>query len=259
MSIDGTAPAPAPSAPVTPKSNSFARIAGALFAPAKTFQEIAWRPDITVPLILLVLVSYLTLAVVAPRMDWDAVTAKQVEQVKKKNPNMSEADIQRMGKISKSVGSVMAWVSPLLMVLWYLLMAGVLLLAFRLMGGEGNFKQALSATLYAWLPMILLSIVTAIVVAMRGSFDPTTAATLVKSNPAFLVDMQEHPVLFSFLSSFDLFTVWTLVLLVFGFSSLSKLSRAKSAAIVVVMFLVVLVIKLGFAAMTAAMSGGAGA
>jgi hypothetical protein len=250
---------PEPSAPLAPKSNSFARIAGALFAPAKTFEEIARRPDITLPLIILVILGYISMAVIAPKVDWDAMTSVQAEQMKKKNPNASDADIQKMARIGKAVGTVGLWTAPILGIVWWLIIAGVLLLAFRLMGGEGNFKQALSATLYAWMPLVLLSIVTTIVVALRGSVDVTQMATVVKSNPGLLVDMKVHPVLFSLLSSIDLFTIWTLVLLTFGFSSLSKLTRGRSAAIVVVMFIVMIVIKVGFSALGAAVSGGGAA
>jgi hypothetical protein len=257
MTVGDTVPAPA--APEPKKSNSFARIAGALFAPAKTFQEIAWRPDITVPLIVIVLFGYLSTAVIIPRMDWDAVITTQAEAAKKKNAQMSEADIARMGRIMKAGGQVVAWAMPVVLIAWYLLIAGALLLAFRLMGGEGNFKQAFSATLYAWMPLLLLGIVMTIIVLMRGTFDPTQAATMVRSSPAFLIDMKAHPVLFSFVSTFDIFLLWTVALLVFGFSSLSKLSRGKSAAIVIVMFVVLTVIKVGLAALGALMAGGAGA
>ncbi|HEX7707197.1 MAG TPA: hypothetical protein VF701_12130, partial [Thermoanaerobaculia bacterium] len=76
--------------------------------------------------------------------------------------------------------------------------------------------------------------------------------TMVKSNPGFLVDASDRPVLYSLLTSIDLFTIWTIVLLVFGFSALSKLSRGKTAAIIVTLWFVMLAIKLGFAAIGAA-------
>ncbi|HEY0140610.1 MAG TPA: Yip1 family protein [Thermoanaerobaculia bacterium] len=252
MSVDYTVPAPpAPPAPEPPATNSFARLAGALFAPAKTFAEIARRPDILVPLIVIVLIGYVSTFLIIPKMDWSAIHEQQAEQVKKRNPNVTDADMERMSRFAEATGKVMGWISPLLMLLWYVVVAGVMLLAFRLMGGEGNFKQAFSATLYAWLPLVILSIVMTIVVTLKGSFDPTQAATLVKSNPAFLVDQKTQPVLFSLLSSFDVFTIWTLVLLTFGFSALSKFSRAKSAVIVVVLWGITIVIKIGLAAVQA--------
>jgi hypothetical protein len=138
------------------------------------------------------------------------------------------------------------------MIIWYVIVAGVLLLAFRLLGGEGNFAQAFSVTLYSWIPYVILTIITAIVVVAKGSFDPMAAATLVKSNPAFLVNMKEQFVLYTLLSMIDVFTVWMLALLIIGFASVSKFSKAKSAAIVIPLGLVLAVIRLGFAAMNAA-------
>jgi len=239
-----------------PTKNFFQRLAGALFAPAETFEDIARKPDIVAPLILLIAIGYLTTFLVMPIMDWDAMANAQIEQMRAKNPNITEADAERMVKMGMGMGKVMGWVGPFFAVIWWLIVAGVLLIAFRLFGGEGNFAQALSATLYAWLPLTLFSIVMAIVARARGSFDPTQAATMVKSNPAFLVDLKEQPVLFSLLSSFDLFTIWTIILLIFGFAALSRLSKGKSAAVVISLWIVMLVIKVGFATLGAAMQKG---
>jgi hypothetical protein len=86
----------------------------------------------------------------------------------------------------------------------------------------------------------------------QHAFDPTKAATIVKSNPAFLVDMKDHPVLYSLLSQFDIFTLATIALLVIGFSIMSRFSRVKSAVIIVSMWLAVILVKVGFAALGAA-------
>jgi hypothetical protein len=73
----------------------------------------------------------------------------------------------------------------------------------------------------------------------------------VKSNPAFLVDMKEQPILFSLLYNFDVFTIWTIFLLIVGFSTLSKTSKAKAATIVLSLWAAMIVVKLGFAALAA--------
>jgi hypothetical protein len=91
----------------------------------------------------------------------------------------------------------------------------------------------------------------AIVVASRGAFNPTEAATLVKSNPAFLVEQKAQPALFSLLSSLDVFTIWTLVLAVFGFSAMSRLSRKTSAVIIFSLWIAFVFVKIGIAALTA--------
>lgn len=255
MTSDAAIP-PVSAEPVPEKKGLIPRVFGALFAPGETFLDIARRPDILAPLLFIVIVGYVSTALFVPRFDTEAMFEAQSEAMRKQNPNMSDADLERVQKFSGAAAKVMIWVGPAIMIAWYVIVAGVLLMAVRMMGGEGNFKQALSSTLYAWMPLLLFGIIMTIVVVARGSFDPTAAATMVKSNPAFLVDMKEQPVLFSFLSSFDLFTIWTVALLVIGFSALSKLSRSKTAVIVVSLWFVMILIKIGFAAMGAARMNG---
>ncbi|MDQ3281227.1 MAG: YIP1 family protein [Acidobacteriota bacterium] len=230
----------------------FQRIAGVLFAPAESFEEIARKPDIVAPMLVIVAISFLTVAAIVPRFDMESLISNQRETIQKQNPNMTEADFERIGRMTSAFAKVMFWLSPLFNLIVYVVFASVLLFAFRLMAGEGTFAQAVSATLYAFIPLVLFSIILAIVVLVQGSFDPVTAPTIVKSNPAFLVDFKEQPVLFSLLSSLDLFTIWTVVLLIFGFAALSKLPRARSAAIVIFLWFVFILVRVGFAAMGAA-------
>lgn len=241
----------APPDAVEPKPNVFSRFAGALFAPVDTFRSIARRPDILYPMLILIALGIAVSVVIVQKMDFDALMAMQAEQLRERQPNMSAADIERAGRIGAAIARAMAYVGPILGVLWYVLLAAVLLFSFRLFGGEGTFKQSVSATLYAQTPLVINSLILAIVAFARGSIDPTQMATVVKSNPAFLVEMKEQPALFSLLSSLDVFTIWTVVLLIIGCSEFSGLSRGKSAALVISLWIVLIVIKTGFAAVTA--------
>lgn len=251
MTTDTQQSPPGAPPPDTKSKNVFERIAGVLFAPAETFQDIARKPDILAPLLIILVVGYISTALVIPKMDMSSITAQQIEQMRKQNPNMGEEQIAQMERFTEASGKVMGWIGPLLGVAWYAILAGILLLAFRLFGGEGTYKQAFSATLYAWIPLVLFGVIVTVVVIARGTFDPSTAVTLVKSNPAFLVDMKEQPILFSLLSNFDIFTIWTIFLLIVGFSVLSKTSRAKAATIVLSLWAAMIVVKLGFAALAA--------
>ena len=244
---------PSPAAPIPdtapPAKNSFQRIAGVLFAPAETFRDIARRPDILVPLLVLVILGFVVTAAIVPRMDFETTVREQMAQ---QGRQMSEGDMDRAVKMGAAFGKVIAWISPVLSIIWWVIIAGVLLLAHRLFGSEGNFKQAFSTTLYSWFPNAVAGIVLAVVAFFREEIDAASMQTLVKSNPGFLVDMKENPLLFAAVSSLDLFMIWMLILLIIGFSTLAKVSRAKSAAIIIPLWLVTVVIKLGFAALGAA-------
>jgi membrane protein, antimicrobial resistance system len=241
--------------PAKPK-NVFARIAGVLFAPTETFEDIARKPDVLAPLILLLVLGYVCTFVLMPIIDWDSVVTAQTEAMRAKNPNIDNATIERVEGMTRTMGRIMGYIGPIFGVIAWLVVAGVLFLAFRLMGGQGTFKQAFSVTLYSWIPLTICSILMSIISYAKGSFNPMLAPVIVKSNPAFLVDMKEKAALFSLLSAFDLFTIWTLILLVFGFAIVSKFSKAKSAAIIVSLWLVAVLVKAGFAALGAAKAKG---
>ena len=241
-----------PTLPLPPPKNFFQRFIGVIISPGETFQDIARKPDVLVPMIVFILISYATTFFTMPKIDWEGVTAQQVEAMKAKNPNMSQGDIDRMTRITQGFGKVMGYIGPIFGIIWWLILAGVLFLAFKLFGGQQTFMQALSTVLYSWVPMVIYGIVLAIIIAARpGNWDPTHIATIVKSNPAFLVDMKEHMVLYSLLSAIDIFTIWTLILLIIGFAICSKVSRAKAATIIISLWAVMVLIKAAFAALGA--------
>ena len=253
MTIESAGPAPLQPVVASPPKSPWQRMMGVFFTPDETFADIARKPDILVPLIVLVLIGVVTTVLIMPHLDFDALVAQQAEMVQKQNPNVSDADIERMGRITKAIGRVTGYLGPVFIILGYLLIALVLWGAFRLMGGDGDFKQSLSVTLYSYFPrMVLGGIIATIIIMARGMVDPSTMATVVKSNPAFLVDMKEQPVVYALLASFDVFVLWTLFLLTTGFSKVSKFSKAKSATIVVSLWLLTVLVRLGFAAMGAA-------
>ncbi|HEX8173459.1 MAG TPA: Yip1 family protein [Thermoanaerobaculia bacterium] len=240
---------PQPAA-IAPRKSFVQRVTGVLFSPGETFDDIARKPDIVAPLLLLLALTILVTVVMVPRIDFESAFRTQMER---SNRDMSPQDMERAAKFGKAIGTTMAYAGPVLSVIFWAIIAGVLLLAFRLLGGEGTYAQAFSVTLYSWLPLAIGGIVVAIVILARGTLvDPTTIPTLVKSNPAFLVDNRDNPVAFAFLSSLDVFTIWSVALLSIGFAALSRFSRAKSAAIVVTLWLAVVIVKAGFAALGAA-------
>ena len=252
MSIGTADPESPRPTPLTSKKNVFERIAGVLFAPVDTFEDIVRKPDVLAPMLLLLAIGYVVTFVIMPIMDWDSIISAQTEQMHKQNPNMTNADIERATGMIKTFGKAMGYIGPMFGVIGWLVIAGVLFLAFRMFGGDGTYKQALSVTVYSWVPLTISSILLGIVAFSQHAFDPTKAATIVKSNPAFLVEMKEHPVLFSLLSTIDLFTIATIVFLIIGFSVMSRFSRVKSAMTILTLWFAAVAVKVGFAALTAA-------
>jgi hypothetical protein len=236
---DNALATPAPGA--EPKPNSFQRIIGVLFSPDATFASIARRPDWVVPLVLILLVSLAAGFIMAPHVDFGAAARESMEQ----NKNVKPEDVEKAVRISASIGKVFSYISPVLSLIGLLVIAGVVLLAFRIFGGEGDFKQAFSVTCYASMPTIIKSVVTLVIIVAKGGIIPAQAlATLVRSNLGFLVDYKTNPVAFALLSSFDIFSVWFLALLIIGFSYVARVSKVKAAVTIISLWILVLLLKL---------------
>ncbi|MEA2416377.1 MAG: hypothetical protein QOI58_3034 [Thermoanaerobaculia bacterium] len=236
---DNAIATPAPGA--EPKPNPFQRIIGVLFSPDATFASIARRPDWVVPLVLLLLVSLAAGFIMAPHVDFGAAARESMEQ----NKNVKPEDVEKAVRISASIGKVFSYISPVLSLIGLLVIAGVVLLAFRIFGGEGDFKQAFSVTCYASMPTIIKSVVTLVIIVAKGGIIPAQAlATLVRSNLGFLVDYKTNPVAFALLSSFDIFSVWFLALLIIGFSYVARVSKVKAAVTIISLWVLVLLLKL---------------
>jgi hypothetical protein len=212
-----------------------------LFSPDATMASIARRPDWVVPLIILLVMSLATGFVIAQHADFGAAAREAMEQ----NKNMTPEQMDKGVRMASGIGKVMTYLSPVLATIGLLIIAGVLLLAFRLFGGEGDFKQAFSVTCYSSMPGVIKGILMVIIVLAKGGMIPAqTLATLVRSNLGFLVDYKANPIAFALLSSFDLFSVWYLVLMVIGFAYLARVSKVKSAVIIISLWVVVLLFKL---------------
>ena len=242
-------PAPETAPPPADNPNSLQRFVGAIVAPTRTFASIVAKPDVLIPLIAYAVFALVTAMLILPHVDFETAMREQFETTQ---PNMKADDVDRMVNISAAFAKGAFYASPVTSVIIYLALAGIFLLAFRLAGADGDYKQALSVVLYAWVPMLIKSLATVIIVLARGEVDLTQMQNVVMSNLGFLVDQKKQMVLYSLLSSIDVFTIWTLALMTIGFSYMAKRSRAFAGTIVFSLWAVVVVIKVRFAALGAA-------
>lgn len=246
--IEAVEQQPAPGAPEG--QGTFQRIGGVLFSPDETFAGIAARPNVLLPLVILLVISILGSVILVPKMDFQTMMRDQMER-SGKTATMSPSDVDRAVRMSSSFAKMIGYVSPVFALAVWAIIAGVLLVTFKLFGAQGTYKQAFSVTLYAWVPLLINSIIGLIVALTKSSLNPEEMGTLVASNAAVLVDLHAHPVLYSLLSSIDLFTIWTVVLLIVGFAHVARTTKARAAAVVLSWWGVMLFVKVGFAALGA--------
>lgn len=248
MSMEPEQPASegTPSTTAPEKPNPFGRLIGVLFSPDETFASIARRPDWVVPLLLFMALALFGGWVFSHHVDFLTAARAQMEAQGRLTPEQ----IDRGLKFNAVLFKVISYLAPIVSVVIFTIVASLMMLAFRMMGGEGEFRQYFSVTLYAWVPQILQGlIIEGILLTRSVAAGAETLPTLLKSNLAFLVDMKEHAVLFSLLSSLDIFTIWSVILMAIGFAYVSRLSKGKSAGIVIVVWGFWVLLKTGGAAL----------
>jgi hypothetical protein len=233
------APQTAPSRP-----NPFARILGVFIAPIRTISEIARRPDWVVALLVVTVLSVVFNLVAAPHLDFETEIRAQLEE-----RGIPEEQIDKQLEMMSRIQRVSTPLTAILVPIFIFALAGILLIAFKMFGGEGGYVQALAVMTYANFPYMLKNGIATAIAATRGQVTPTEFAMLVKSNPGFLVDAKEARVAFAFLSSLDVFTFWVLLLLIVGFAELSKFTRARAAILVLALWGIIVLGKVAFAAL----------
>jgi len=224
-----------PSAAEPEKPNTLERIIGVFANPGPTFESIVKRPDILVPLLIFVLISVVSSIAIATKVDFTAMAREAIES----NPNVPPDRVESSVNITRTIMKVTMYASPVVTILILLITAGICLVAFRMFGGEGDFMTAFSVTTYAWFPRLVRGILGVIVMFTKSSLSIYDLQNPVMSNLGFLFDPKTSPVGYALGSAIDIFNLWSLVLLIIGFATMSKLSRAKSATIVIVFWVIV--------------------
>jgi len=233
-----------------PGLSAWQRIIGIFVSPVETLRDVARRPDIIIPLVLLIVISLACTAVAMQHIDLAGDLRAGMEQ---NGGKLSAEQMDRTLSWTVAFAKATAWASPILLPFWWAVYAGIVLLAFRLFGADVTYPQAYSIKIYSVFPSVLRGIVTAIVLSTRGKVPGRQMATVVRSNLGFLTDLKDHPVLFTFLANLDIFALWTMVLAVIGYACAANVSRARAAGVVVTLMLLGVLFSVAFAAIGAGM------
>lgn len=233
-------------APPPPRPGALSRLAGVFFSPVETFRSIAQRPTWLAPLLLWVALSVTITTVLMPRIDWEKTIRARMEKSGQTIPEERLASIvERQKRIGPVLYNVIAFVTPAVIAL---LVAAVLLGAFKALGSDLAFRQSFGVTTHGFLPGILGSLLLIPVLLRRESVDPSQMGDLLRSNLGFLVEPASKA-LHALAQSVDLFSLWSLALFVVGFAEAGRVSRGKSAGIVVTLWVLFVLGKAGLAAL----------
>jgi hypothetical protein len=213
-------------------------IAGVFTDPRVTFGEIAevldlphptdrtktkdgsrwWIPFVITLVVSTAIAAYTVPKIVMPERMAD-VRQTMIEQ------GATQADIDRVMQMSSAVGGVLGIVGVLVVTaIIFFITAGLLHLFARMVGGKGRFRHARAVAAYAMLITTLGSLIKLPMMAAKKTMFVETGLALFLRNAGPSDKLYRF-----FMAGFDIFTIWWVVVLVFGVAAAYRLPKGKAA------------------------------
>ena len=213
-------------------------------SPVRTFGAVARKPTWLLPVAIATGLALPLSELILSRTDWRAVmTERMARSDRKLTESQMDTAVEQMRRLSW-MWDVFALLAPVAVTA---AIAGILRASCQAFGWEVRFSQSMGVTAHAFLPGTLGSIGLLAVLWNRESINPQTVGDALHVNLGFLADAHDR-VLHGLLSSLDLFSFWTLGLLVLGISAAARTSLARAAALVLILWGLFVLGKAGIAA-----------
>jgi hypothetical protein len=228
------------------------RLIGVLVAPVKTFRAIAERPSWGVALVVLMAVSTLVGVLANHRIDKDDMRTMIQQRIEKSRGGQATPEqVDQAVEMGTKVSAVTIWFIPVIVLVIYLIVAAVLMGAFRFFGGsEIPFKTSFATTVHGFVPGIVAALLTLPVLFTRTHITVKQAqGGLLASNLGALAPESMGEALRTLLASFDFFSFWSLALLIIGYRLTAKVSPAAAATVVLVLWALFVACRVGLAAL----------
>ncbi len=221
---------------------------GVLSSPSKTFEAIRANPKWVVAAVILIAVALAGQLIAFPKIDWEEIARVQIEA---SNRPMTEAQIEQGVEMGAKFGSWAALGTAVLgfPIVW-LITALLMWVLIRMLGGlDLSYPQSLATTIYSMAPWIIHTILSIPLLLMRKeiSAEELQSGGVLKHGLASFIDA-EGPML-QFLTSFNVFTIWTVILMGIGFAIVGKVSKGKAFGAVLAVWVIGILLKVGSASL----------
>ena len=232
MSDFAVQPIAEPVPPPAPGLTQWQRVVYIFTSPSKTFEDIkAGHKSWWLPFLLSILVAYAYFGVLYSKIGIDQITQNQIHQNAKQEQQLQDAPADRRAATEKIItysteGAFLA--SPVLVLIAAAIIAlglwGTINFGF---GGKATFGGIFAVYFFATLPALFKPVLGAIV-AFFGAPESFNLKNPAPTNiAAFLSPTDTNAGLYSLLSSIDIITIWTLVLLSIGTAIVAGTKRSS--------------------------------
>lgn len=238
-----------------PGLSQWQRVSYVFTAPSKTFEDIKrGHKSWWMPFLIAAIFGYLLYGVVTTKIGMEQVVQNQIHLNPKQEDNLNQHPEQRemSMKISLGITKGIFLGNPLLL----LLILGVGSLGLWgtinfIFGGKATYSSIFTVWMYAGLPGIIKVLLGTIVIFAGTAPESFNIKNYSPTNlGAFLNPLETNAALYSFATSIDIVTIWTLVLLGIGTAMVAGVKRSSGYIAVFGWWAIFVVIGVGIAAVT---------
>jgi len=197
-----------------------------IIEPGKTFEHIKEKDDWWIPFILSVIVTWIFLWISGPALA--RITAQK----------MAEMGVDR--EIPKFVEYIKYLGAPIGTLIMWLLMSVLIWFLGNSFGADWDYTKALDMYAYSSVVQVIRTILTTVILLIRGIPNIMTFKDLNVGTGLNLFFSPENPKLYAIASGIEVFTIWQFILIAYGISEITGISKKKTAWVCVLTYLITL-------------------
>jgi len=231
------------------------RLIDTFIAPSKTFTDLRRSAMWWAPFLIIAIIGFLFVYTIDQKIGFQKVVDNQLqlqpkaaERLEQLPPDKRAQQIQKQVVATKFI----AYAVPAFALIIYSIFAGVIFAAVKFAANaEVQFKTVFALIVYTRLPELVRAILATISILAGASTDSFDINNPLATNGAYFMDPSGSPILRALVGSFDIITLWTLVLVAIGIPCIAKVKRGTAFGVVFGWFVFTILLKVGLAALTA--------
>jgi Yip1 domain len=220
--------------PVPEKApNELERLTGVFFSPRKVFPDIARRPRWWIPVLIMGVLGTIFIQAYSQRVGWERLIRQQLDK-SSQTGNLSAQQREQIIAAGANVAKIIGYAAVVGTLFYVFVIAAVLFFLINtLMGANIRFGGMMGIVSYAFLPRVLMTLLS-IVVMYQKPPDDFDLRNPLAFNAGVFVASDAMQWVKALAAQFDLFSFWVIALLAAGISSAApKISFAKALVAVI--------------------------
>jgi hypothetical protein len=213
------------------------RVVDAYVAPTKTFADIRRDTSWWLPFLLSIVIGLTFAYAVDRQIGFDQVAQANINrnaQAQEKMSTLTDAQRQQSIHIIAVSTRIISYAYPAVVLIIALICAGILMMSFNFgLGAKATFQQYLAVWFYAGLPFLIKFLLAAIAIFAGVSADHFDIRNPVGTNIGWYLTSDVPQWLRTLFSSADIFTIWVVVLLILGCSTVARVKRSSAAIVII--------------------------